>query len=44
MLYLTDDNIIVEAVPIKSIIKYADKDNQFVFSVRGDSTTKVVYT
>jgi hypothetical protein len=44
MLYLTDDNIVIESVPIKNVIKYADKDNQFVFSIRNNPITKIIYT
>jgi hypothetical protein len=44
MMYLTDDNAVVQSIPIKSIVKYAQKENEFVFSVRGDPQTKVIFT
>lgn len=43
-MYLSDEHEIVEEIPIKNIVKYADKDNEFIFSVRNSSQAKIIYT
>lgn len=43
-MYLTDDHEVIEAIPLKSIVKYADKENEFIFSTRNSSQAKIIYT
>lgn len=44
MIYLTQSNDVVEEIPIKSITKYAEEEDKFVFSVRHQAQNRVIYT
>lgn len=41
---IMEKDIIVDQVPVKSLTKYADEGDKFLYSVRGSPSSKVVYT
>lgn len=46
-IYLVEKNEIVEEIPVKKITKYAEDEEKFIFSVRGNGQTsqnKIIYT
>ena len=44
MIYLADNNSVIQQIPIRSITKYVEDDGKFIFSVRNQVQNKVVCT